>query len=228
MPRPAFEIFRVIHSLSLSRPASSSLRRPRCLSPFLHTRRPNRSCRVTPRLRLSGPVGAIFLATRTFSSFCAVLRQARLSPSSHEQTRRTSGSSAARMKISADWGLIARFVLASSSQLIRWLRNSRSAILLRLSVQMLSTPTRASFDFSDAQLHRQFWRPANIRVHEQLARNLFRASEPGYCRGSIGHRPCDTKVCPSHNSRGVARSLCHWISAPSPTWTRGRHTLICW
>ena len=133
MPRPAFEIFRVIHSLSLSRPASSSLRRPRRLSPFLHTRRPNRSCRVTPRLHLSGPVGAIFLATRTFSSFCAVLRQARLSPSSHEQTRRTSGSSAARKKISADWGLIARFVLASSSQLIRWLRNSRSAILLRLS-----------------------------------------------------------------------------------------------
>ena len=78
MPRPAFEIFRVIHSLSLSRPASSSLRRPRCLSPLLHTRRPNRSCRVTPRLHLSGPVGAIFLATRTFSSFCAVLRQARL------------------------------------------------------------------------------------------------------------------------------------------------------
>ena len=69
MPRPAFEIFRVIHSLSLSRPASSSLRRPRRLSPFLHTRRPNRSCRVTPRLRLSGPVGAIFLATRTFLPF---------------------------------------------------------------------------------------------------------------------------------------------------------------
>ena len=66
------------------------------------------------------------------------LRQARLSPSSQKQTRRTSGSSVARKKISADWKLIARSVLASPSQRIRWLRNSRSAILLRLSVAMLS------------------------------------------------------------------------------------------
>ena len=80
MQRPAFEIFRVIYSLSLSGPASTSLRRPTSLSPSLQARHLNRSCRVTPCLRLNGPVGVTFLATSTSSSSCAVLATSAISP----------------------------------------------------------------------------------------------------------------------------------------------------
>ena len=195
MPRPAFEIFRVTHSLSFSGPASSSLHRPRRLSPFLHNRRPNRSCRVTPRHRVNGPVGAIFLATMTSSSLCAVLAASAISPPPGATLTLLARTNKANLWIlgRTQEDIYAMSVLASSSQRIRWLRNSRSAILLRVSVANALRTDRGKLRFSDAQLHLQFWRAANIRVHQQLARNLFRASEPGYCRGSRGHRACDTQ-----------------------------------
>ena len=64
MPRPAFEIFRVFRSLSFSGPASTSLRRPTSLLHSLQTRHLNRSCRVTPCLRLIGPVSAIQVSAK--------------------------------------------------------------------------------------------------------------------------------------------------------------------